>query len=192
MATQQRISNWADNVSQSMHTTTTTSSSPNSSDHHPQYRSRPHHSRQPSYSQHSRSNSASRSHPREPQFYQREPARQRSHSHSSSRPHAMRSHTFAQPVHSRTYSYALNHPPPPVAIPVPPPIPLQHPLPRRSHTLPTQPHVVYHTYDAPRGGPTYVMAPPAYGGVPPQVRMHSVVRTPHSFLFFRSEERGAD
>jgi hypothetical protein len=71
-------------------------------------------------------------------------------------------------------------------MPMPPQIPLHHPVPRRSRTLPMQPHtVVYHTYDAPRGGgPGYVMVPPGFGGAPPQVRMQSVVRILHSFLFF--------
>jgi hypothetical protein len=179
MATQQRISNWVDSVSQSMSAPTT----PSSSDHQ-QYRSRPPYTRPPSHSQHSRSNSASRSHSREPQFYQREPMRQRSHSHSSSRPHPVRSHSYAQPVHSRTYSYAVNLPPPPVPFPVPPPVPLHHPVPSRSRTLPPPGHnIVYHRYDAPHGGPTYVIVPPVYGGAPPQVRMHSAVRIFHSFLF---------
>ena len=62
-----------------------------------------------------------------------------------SRPQATdstRSHAFAQPTHSRTYSYALNPPPPPpppAPIPVPEPIPyLPRPVPRRSR-MPPQP-----------------------------------------------------
>jgi hypothetical protein len=186
MATQTRISKWANNVSQSTQVPPT----PVIPQHSPEYyqpRSRPSYS-QPHSQSHSRSNSISRSHSRERPHYNREYSsyRPRSHSQSSSRPHATRSHTFAQPTHSRTYSYALHHPPPPGPLPLPQPVPHLHPAPRRSRTLPNQPHqVVYHTYDAPRGGPTYVIGASAVGGVPPQIRMHNAVRIPHSFFPIR-------
>jgi len=176
MATKARISNWVDNVSQSMQTPSSHASSD-------QYRSRPLYSQsQPhsrshshSHSQHSRSNSASRTPSREHHYYHREPTRQRSHSYSSSRPHATRS--FTQPVHSRTYSYAFNQLPPPAPIPLPPPpFPFTPLAPRRSRTLPPPPHnIVYHHYDVPRGGGSYVIIPPVYGGAPPQIRMQSSV-----------------
>lgn len=185
MATQTRISNWVNAVSQS--TQKPTESSPHHSSDYHQHRSRPLYSQQHTYSQtHSRSNSASRSHTREPHHYNREPARPRSHSHSSSRPQTSRAYT-SQPIYSRAYSYALNQPPP-VPVMAPPPLPYPHPVPRRSRTLPLpQPHnvVYHHTYDAPRGGPAYVIVPPVPGGVPPQIGMRSAVRIPHSFLFFR-------
>ena len=180
MATQTRISNWVDTVSQSTQPGSQFSHPP--SDH--RHRSRPPYSQQPSHSQHSRSNSASRSNSHEPHHYRREPTRQRSHSHSSSRPQGSRSYSYSQPVHSRTYAYAMNYPPPPVPIAVPPPVPLPHPVPRRSRTLPPQPHnVVYHTYDPqPRGTASYVMLPQVYGGAPQQMRMQSSVRILFSFL----------
>ena len=184
MATQTRISNWADKVSQSIQMPSQ-AIPPYSSDHQ-QHRPRPTYSQQHTHSQtHSRSNSNSRSHSRERPPYHREQYRPRSHSHSSSRPHAPRSYT--QPIHSRTYSYALHQPPPPVPIPVPQPGPFLHQAPRRSQTLPPQPHhvVYHHTYDAPRGGPTYVIGPQIVGGVPPQIRMQNAVRIPHSFFLIR-------
>lgn len=185
MATQTRISNWVDNVSQSMQTSSQFSQGPPSDPH--RHRSRPSYSQQPSYSQHSRSNSASRSNSRDPHYYHREPTRQRSHSHSSSRPHGSRSYTYSQPLHSRTYAYAMNHPQPPLPVPVPPPIPVPHPVPRRSRTLPPQPHnVVYHTYDQqPRGAASYVMIPQVYGGSTQQIRMQSAVRILFPFCFCR-------
>jgi hypothetical protein len=176
MATQTRISKWANKVSQSMEMPSPTIPQHHSPDHY-QPRSRPSYS-QPHSQTHSRSNSVSRSHSRELPHYHREQSsyRPRSHSQSSSRPHATRSYTFAQPTHSRTYSYALNRPPPPMPMPLPPPVPYLHPAPRRSRTLPDQPHqVLYHKYDAPRGGPTYVIGAPGVGGVPPQIRMHNAV-----------------
>jgi hypothetical protein len=184
MATQTRISNWASKVSQSMEMPIP--AIPQHSPEHYQPRSRPSYS-QPHSQSHSRSNSISRSHSRERHHYNREQSsyRPRSHSQSSSRPHASRSYTFAQPTHSRTYSYALHHPPPPVPLPLPQPVPYLNPAPRRSRTLPNQPHqVVYHTYDATRGG-TYVIGAPAVGGVPSQMRMHNAVRIPHSFFPIR-------
>jgi hypothetical protein len=186
MATQTRISKWANKVSQSMEMPSPTIPQHHSPDHY-QPRSRPSYS-QPHSQTHSRSNSVSRSHSRELPHYHREQSsyRPRSHSQSSSRPHATRSYTFAQPTHSRTYSYALNRPPPPMPMPLPPPVPYLHPAPRRSRTLPDQPHqVLYHKYDAPRGGPTYVIGAPGVGGVPPQIRMHNAVRIPHSFFPIR-------
>ncbi|KAI0272974.1 hypothetical protein BGY98DRAFT_144186 [Russula aff. rugulosa BPL654] len=153
MATQTRISNWANKVSQSMEMPSPAIPQQSPEQYPP--RSRPSYS-QPHSQTHSRSNSASRSHTRGLPHYHREHTsyRPRSHSQSSSRPHATRSYTFAQPIHSRTYSYALHQPPPPVPIHLPQPVPFLNPVPRRSQTLPTQPHqVVYHTYDAPRGGP---------------------------------------
>ena len=182
MATQTRISNWVDNVTQSMQMP---SPSPQFSSGPQQPRSRPTYSQQHTHSQtHSRSNSNSRSHSRErPTQYNRDYYRPRSHSHSNGRPQATRSYTIAHPIHSRTYSYAMHQPPPPIPIPVPQPVPYLHPPPRRSRTLPTQQHhIVYHTYDAPRGGSTYVIGPPVVGGIPPQLRMQNAVRTPHSFF----------
>ncbi|KAH9991873.1 hypothetical protein BJV77DRAFT_962552 [Russula vinacea] len=164
MATQTRISNWVDNVTQSMQMP---SPSPQFSSGPQQPRSRPAYSQQHTHSQtHSRSNSNSRSHSRErPTQYNRDYYRPRSHSHSNGRPQATRSYTIAHPIHSRTYSYAMHQPPPPIPIPVPQPVPYLHPPPRRSRTLPTQQHhIVYHTYDAPRGGSTYVIGPPVVGG----------------------------
>src|SRR5260370_38880549 len=137
------------------------------------HRSRPS-SSQPLSKTHSRSNSISRTHSRDRPYYYREQYRPRSHSQSSSRPHATRSYTLVPPNPSRAYSYALNQPPPPPPILLPQPVPHLHPAPRRSRTLPNQPHnVVYHRYDAPRGGPTYVIGTPAVGGIPPQIRMQS-------------------
>jgi hypothetical protein len=183
MATQTRISNWIDSVSQS--TQMPAPSIPKRSPDDYQHRSRPSYS-QPHTQTHSRSNSVSRSHSRDRPYHYREPYRPRSHSQTSSRPHATRSYTFVQPNHSRAYSYALNQPPPPPPIPLPPPVPHLHPAPRRSRTLPTQPHhVVYHRYDAPRGGP-YVIGTPAVGGIPPQIRMQNAVRIPNSFFFIRT------
>jgi len=185
-ATQTRISNWVDKVSQSTQQQAY-AQSPSQFSHNPfdyhQSRSHPAHPHRYSHSQtNSRSNSFSRSHSRDQYYPQREPSRQRSHSYSNSRPQASRAYTFAQPFHShsRTYAYALDHAPPPAPIPVPQPIPYSQLAPRRSRTLPPQPNNV--VYDTPYG-PGYVFIPP--GGVPPQVRMHSAVRTPHSFLFCR-------
>jgi hypothetical protein len=202
MATQTRISNWIDNVSQSMHTPSP--SSRHSYDHHhppppppQQYQQPQRHTRPTTYSQpypqqypqqqqhqhqqthsnthsqtHSRTNSLSRrsSRTRHQQHYQQEPPRPRSHSQTGApRPQVVHSHTAPPPpppqLHSRTYSYAMNGPPPPGPIPVPQPISYPHLAPRRSRTLPPQQtqNVVYQTYDAPRGGPTYVMIPPGNG-----------------------------
>lgn len=223
MATQTRISNWIDNVSQSMQTPSPTSrhSYDHHHSHHPQqqqsqyqpqrHSSRPiysqsypqHHQQQQQPQQHTHSNSHSQTHSRtnslsrrssrtrhqpQQQHYQ-DPTRPRSYSQTGGRPQAVHSHTAPippppPPMHSRTYSYAMNQPGPPLPgpigpIPVPPPVPYPHMAPRRSRTLPPQTqNVVYHTYDAPRGGPTYVMVPPGYGGVPQgqQYRMPSPVR----------------
>jgi hypothetical protein len=175
MATQTRISNWANNVSQSI-PTQPPAVSPSQFSSHPssdyyQSRSRPNYPNRYSHSQ-TRSNSVTRSHSRDQYHVQREPSRQRSHSYSNSRPQASRAYTFSQPLYSRTYAYALNQPPPPAPIPVPQPMPHSQLAPRRSRTLPPQSHNVVYTYDAPHG-PTYVMMPP--GGVPPHARMHPAV-----------------
>jgi hypothetical protein len=181
MATQTRISNWVNSVSQSMQTPSP--SSRHSSDYH-HSRSRPIYApQQPHFQSQPRSNSLSRSQSRGHHQYHQEPSRPRSHSYSNSRPQASR--FYSQPNHSRTYSYALNLPPPPAPIPVPQPVSHLHPVPRRSRTLPPQSqNVLHYTYDAPRGGPTYVIVPPVGGG-PHQIHMQSPVRTPHAFLFCR-------
>ncbi|KAI0294031.1 hypothetical protein B0F90DRAFT_1821624 [Multifurca ochricompacta] len=76
--------------------------------------------------------------------------------------------------------------PAPCPHPIPQPIPYPHLAPRRSRTLPPQSqNVYYHTYDAPRGAPTYVIVPPVAGGGPQQLRMQSPLRTLGFFLFRR-------
>ncbi|KAH9959999.1 hypothetical protein BC827DRAFT_1210826 [Russula dissimulans] len=177
LATQARISKWANSVSQSTLAQAQAQSPSQFSSHPPSdylSRSRPTYPHRYSSSQsQSRSNSVSRSHSRDQPYLQREPSRQRSHSYSNSRPQASRVYSFTQPLHSRTYSYAMNHIPPPAPIPVPQPPPYSLLAPRRSRTLPTQaPNVVYHTYNAPHGH-SYVVIPS--GGVPQQMRMQSAV-----------------
>ncbi|KAH9012563.1 hypothetical protein EDB84DRAFT_1569119 [Lactarius hengduanensis] len=207
MATQTRISNWIDTVSQSIQTPSPPSRQPY--DHYPHPHPHPHqyqrHSR-PTYSQHypqqypqqhthsnshsqthSRSNSLSRTHSRTRHQHYQDPPRPRSYSQTGSRPQAVHSQSAPPPVpppphlHSRTYSYAMNQPPlppPPAPIPVPQPTSYPHPAPRRSRTLPPQSqNVVYHTYETPRGGPTYVIVPPVIGGGPhgQHLRMQSPV-----------------
>lgn len=207
MATQTRISNWIDNVSHSMQTPSPTSR--HSYEHHPQQQQYQRHSR-PTYSQqypqqypqphahsnsqtHSRSNSLSRNHSRTRHQIYQEPSRPRSYSQTGSRPQAVHAHSVPpppphlHPVHSRTYSYAMNQPPLPTPIPVPQPAPYPNLAPRRSRTLPPQSqNVVYQTYDAPRGSPTYVIVPPNIGGGPhgQQIRMQSPVR-----VFFLPNKR---
>ena len=209
MATQTRISNWIDTVSQSMQTPSP-SSRQSYDHHHPHQHQYQRHSR-PTYPQqqqqhypqqypqqhthsnthsqtHSRSNSLTRSRSRthHQQHYQ-EPPRPRSYSQTGSRPQAVHSHTAPippppPPPHSRTYSYAMNQPPLPAPIPVPQPISYPHLAPRRSRTLPPQSqNVIYHTYEAPRGGPTYVIVPPVNGGGPHG--HHLRVQSPVSILF---------
>jgi hypothetical protein len=208
MATQSRISNWIDTVSQSTQTPSPTSRQ--SYDHHPHQQQYQRHSR-PTYPQHysqqypqphthsnsqthSRSNSLSRNHSRTRHQQYQDPSRPRSYSQTGSRPQVVHLHTAPPPPpplpphpHSRTYSYAMNQPPLPAPIPVPQPAPYQNLAPRRSRTLPPQSqNVVYQTYDAPRGGPTYVIVPPIIGGGPhgQQFRMQSPVRILFPFLFF--------
>jgi hypothetical protein len=185
IATQNRISNWIDSVSQ--HTMQTPNTSSRHSSEHQQNRSRPPYHHQHSHSQsQSRSNSLSRSQSRGNYHYHQEPSRPRSHSYSNSRPQPARIYSAPQPLYSRTYSYAMGLPPPPAPVPVPQPISYLHPAPRRSRTLPPQSqNVFYRTYDAPRGGPTYVIVPPAVSGGPHQIHVQSPVRTPHAFLFCR-------
>ena len=181
MATQTRISNWIDSVSQSMQTPSP--SSRHSSDYN-QYHSRHTYPHQHNQS-HSRSNSLSRSHSRGNYHHPQEPSRPRSNSYSNSRPQATRFYSTPQHNQSRTYTYALNLPPPPAPIPVPQPHTYPYPAPRRSRTLPPQPqNMVYRTYDPPRGGHAYVIAP-AMGGGPPQIHMQSSVRTPDAVVFYR-------
>ncbi|KAI0287373.1 hypothetical protein BC826DRAFT_1044925 [Russula brevipes] len=185
MATRTRISNWVDDVSHHSKETPSQFSSPTSSDHHrygppPAYPQQHPHSRT-----HSRSNSSSRPHSHEQYFYNRESSRPRSRSQTNARPQASRSYT-TQPMHSRTYSYAMNQPPPPVPMLMQqPPLRYPYPAPRRSQTLP-HPHNVM--YQSPHGGSGYVIVPPAVAGAPAQIRMQSAVRILHScFVFFSAE-----
>ena len=102
----------------------------------------------PHFQTHSRSNSVSRSH-----------SRPRAFKLSATFSLAIQFATtcnkvlYLRPAHSLPYLFICFTPsPPPMPIPFPQPVPHLHPAPRRSRTLPNQPHqIVYHTYDAPRG-----------------------------------------
>ncbi|KAI0261879.1 hypothetical protein BC834DRAFT_420160 [Gloeopeniophorella convolvens] len=112
MATQTRISNWIDTVSQSTHTPSPSSRHSHSSDYHHRSRSRTSHS-QPQSQSHSRSNSLSRTHSRGHHPQQRDYSRPRSYSQSGSRPQASRSHTsphLSTRAHILMRSTKFNHP----------------------------------------------------------------------------------